>query len=142
MFIPELTVTQKVEVKFLLQSFSGTVTQFLDFHLYLAEIEFDGTNLTLSSPVSVWTITDDLVEPDETIKIGVGLSSPSSIKDLVTFINQEAEVTIIDNNSEYACLCTTRYVSRKYFVLPYRHFGDHIIQIGLVNFSLELSAAT
>lgn len=112
-FLPQLTISQEVLANFSLLSVAGTATLFSDFPPYTSEVQFEATNLILSAPFSVSTIADNLVEPDETVRIRVSLSTPSSFRNLVEYANQEETVTIIDNNSEYACHCTIRYFGKR-----------------------------
>ena len=121
MFLPLLTVSQEVLATFSLRSLSGTATQNFDFAFYAVEVEFARTNFTLAAPSSVSTLADNLVEPSETVIIQVGLSTPSSIRNSVVFINQMESVTILDNNSECACHFMARYVDKSSRTWLYRH---------------------
>ena len=118
-FLPQLTISQEVLANFSLLSVAITATLFSDFPLYALEVQFTETNLTVPAPFPFNTTADDLVEPDETVKIQVNLSAPSSIRNLVEYANQEETVTIVDSNSKYmcACHCTSRSLGKKYLCI-------------------------
>ena len=99
---------------FFVQNLVGTATPVLDFTFGIVEIDFAVTNYTLTSPLPVSTEPDDLVEPNETVVIQLGLLSPPDIAPLVVFFDTPKTVIILDNNSECVCHCTTRSVDSEY----------------------------
>ena len=100
LFLPRIQVSQKVEEEeFWLFTTSGTAILSMDFEYINESVVLDSTAsmFNTSSPVSI--TKDNLVEPDETFTIHIGLGRP--MKNVI--INNPSEViTIVDRNSECA----------------------------------------
>ena len=103
-FSPIVRVSQQVSATLSVFSSDGTAFPLLDFELHSELIEFDPSNFSHSTSTPVDVKRDNFVEPNETFFIQLEFLAPNSIKELVTITNPSEMITIIDNNSECACL--------------------------------------